>query len=104
MNSEVERVKMCVAEAGYDPSSITTVEDPYLIEQGFTFWVDMLIPPEVAWRAREVAGVKEPKCWECSQDHKYTHIEYKCRAVRRLELDCGIERKKEEETFDSIEG
>lgn len=56
-----ERVRMAVAELGYDPSEVTTHDDD-------TRWeVPPEWPTEVVWRAREVACRKADSwtCWEC---------------------------------------
>jgi hypothetical protein len=91
----VERVRMCVAEAGYDPIWITPMP-PEAQEQGFYFANEyMMIPHDVCWRAREIALVGEPKCFSCSTRHLKMIKHKECRAVRRLELNCGAYEDKE---------
>jgi hypothetical protein len=92
----VERVRMCVAEAGYDNSSIYPVKEPELLEQGFVFWdINSSLPVDVGWRAREISGIGIPKCFACTVKHRKAAIDVECAAVRRLEFDCGVDRKKE---------
>jgi hypothetical protein len=92
----IERVKMCVAEAGYDTSSIYPIEDPELLAQGFVFWdLNSSLPIDVGWRAREISAIGIPKCFTCTISHRKALVDVECAAVRRLELDCGIDRKKE---------
>ena len=82
---QVEMVRMCVAEAGYDPSLIRASE-----VEGFSFTSDPSFPPEVCWKARELVGIGEPKCFECTSLDRYAHaVVRRCRSVQRLELDCG---------------
>jgi hypothetical protein len=86
----LERVRMCVAEAGYDPQFI--VPPPH--EWGSFGVVLNAIPHEVTWRAREISAVAKPICKACSRlasDLQVPTAEG-CRAVRRLELDCGVSR------------
>ena len=61
---QIEMVRMCVAEAGYDPESIQPHEDP---ASGHTFYcIGSVVPPEVCWKARELVGIGEPKCYRCT--------------------------------------
>jgi hypothetical protein len=86
----IERVKMCVAEAGYDPSIIRPITEKWLLEQGFIFLSnEYVIPHKVAWRAKEVSEVGKPKCYVCSDSDRKGNRKSDCAAVRRLEEDCG---------------
>ncbi len=88
---QVELVRMCVAEAGYDPELIQPYPDP---ASEYTFVsVDGLIPPRVCWRARELAGVGQPKCFACTRrdmgDTGFTG----CSADRRFVRACTKNRR-----------
>ncbi len=53
----IEMVRMCIAEAGYDPNYIQPV-DP---ASGFAFTdISGGIPAVVCWRARELVGIGGP--------------------------------------------
>jgi hypothetical protein len=93
----VERVRMCIAEAGYDPKLVRQIVDQkWLLEEGFVFLIDeRVIPIEVGWRAKEISGVGEPKCFRCADDDRIAgYIVRECAAVRRLEHDCGARSRK----------
>ena len=85
----IEMVRMCVAEAGYDPALIEPYDGPL---SGFFFVaIDDIIPSEVCWRARELVGLGEPKCLRCTLRDRWRGVIIHCRATARLELDCGAE-------------
>ncbi len=88
LDLQVELVRMCIAEAGYDPALIQPYDGP---SPGFTFVsVNNAIPTEVCWRARELVGAGDPKCLRCTMRDLWDrgHVRL-CRATARLELDCG---------------
>lgn len=86
----LERVRMCVAEAGYDPMLVRKRERPGWSEPMLT--IPTTFPYEVLWRASELAGHAHPVCWACAEPMIDRGVEFGCRAVRRLELDCGVSR------------
>ena len=88
LDLQVELVRMCVAEAGYDPALIVPYDGPHT---GFAFvCVNDAIPAEVCWRARELVGVRDPKCLQCTKRDTWDRDHARpCRATARLELDCG---------------
>jgi hypothetical protein len=85
---QVELVRMCIAEAGYDPALIEPYDGP---NSGFTFvCVNNAIPSGVCWQARELVGIGDPKCLRCTnRDRRDRGAVRPCRATARLELDCG---------------
>jgi hypothetical protein len=85
---QVELVRMCIAEAGYDPALIQPYDGQ---SPGFTFvCVNDAIPTDVCWQARELVGVGDPKCLRCTmRDGRLRSAVRPCRATARLELDCG---------------
>ncbi len=83
---QVELVRMCVAEAGYDPSAIQPHPYP---ATGFTFInLNSVVPPEVCWQARELVGIGEPKCWTCTRRDTWGDWSTHCSAGRRFVRDC----------------
>lgn len=83
---QVELVRMCIAEAGYDPQLIQPHPDP---STGYTFTVDHgAVPPRVCWRARELVGVGEPKCFACTRRDRRGTPTGTCTAGRRFVRDC----------------
>lgn len=89
----VERVRMAVAEAGYDPRLISAP-----LAQHNSFRASGTIPLRVRWRARETAAAGEPDCWACYQwadSHRSGVVMPPldlCHADRRFMEDCGVER------------
>ncbi len=84
---QVELVRMCVAEAGYDPAGIQPYPFP---GDGYTFVnLDALVPVEVCWRARELVGIGEPKCLTCTERDCLAEVHGVCQAGNRFVLDCG---------------
>lgn len=79
----VERLWMCVAEAGYDPEHLipTRAEDGW-----FVFRADH-IPERVAWRARELVGLGTPMCHACWDSPGVK--DWDCAATERLTETCG---------------
>ncbi len=91
---KVEMVKMCIAEAGYDAGSIRPLTtDDASFHEGFTFiCVGDVVPADVCWRARELVGIGEPKCFRCTnRDGRIWGVVRPCRATARLVLDCGAQ-------------
>lgn len=85
---QVELVRMCTAEAGYDPALIEPYDGP---RPGSTsVCANYAIPTDVCWRARELVGVGDPKCLRCTNRDR-GHVR-PCMATARLELDCGTPR------------
>lgn len=83
-------VRMCIAEAGYDPDAIHPYPHPSV---GFTFSVDQFagIPTEVSWMARELAGVGDARCLACSDRDRRAHAPGPCEAERRFVRNCAAE-------------
>jgi hypothetical protein len=81
----VERMRMCLAEAGYP--------DVFVGDDGDDPWVPMECeaPPEVRWRAftLSVSGVPCLACWTWNHSGR----EAPCLAVDRLCEDCGVDRE-----------
>jgi hypothetical protein len=89
LDRQVELIRMCVAEAGYDPALIEPYDGPL---SGFFFVaIDDVIPSEVCWRARELVGLGDPKCLRCTLRDRWQGVIVHCRATARLQLDCGAE-------------
>ena len=91
MPSVLERVRMCLAEAGYDPMLVSEPTVP-----GGAFKWSPPISAEVAWRAREVALIGRPLCFACrrarakfARRHGHFPHERRCLAARRCVEDCG---------------
>jgi hypothetical protein len=81
----LERVRMCVAEAGYDPDLVIPTD-----LDGFVFEViGDLLPFDVCWKARELSGVGAPKCRRCTAVDRRTRYPSGCRATDRFEWNCG---------------
>lgn len=87
----IERVRMAVAEIGYDPALVIDPES-----DGGAFRYPTSFPDEVMWRAREVALIGKPMCAECSRassDFAAAHGRHPdpwlCLATRRFTQDCG---------------
>lgn len=56
-DEKLERVRMCLAEAGYDPSEVS------LLDEGrFIFPLEWPIYP--VWKARALTGIAQT-CWPC---------------------------------------
>lgn len=92
MSDVLERVRMCVAEAGYDPELVQG-------HDGLLGWCYFPpLPHDVAWRAKELTGspTKRPGCLTCYLNFIDTPPgspeRRGCLADRRLVLDCGRER------------
>lgn len=84
---QIEMVRMCIAEAGYDPNSIQPYDGS---RPGFAFVCNNnAIPVDVCWRARELAGVGRPKCLRCTMHDRFAEPDGGCEADRRLVPDCG---------------
>ncbi len=78
---------MCLAEAGYDPSLAHPPPS-----KGYSFLVPHgAVPPEICWRARELAETGKPKCLRCTLAQRQVLLDdgIACRATRRHMLDCG---------------
>ena len=78
---------MCLAEAGFDPSLANPPD-----AEGYSFAVPHgAVPPEICWRARELAEAGGPKCLRCSLAQRLVLVDdgIACRASRRHVLDCG---------------
>lgn len=88
MSDVVERVRMALAEIGYDPN---LVRGPRPGEAG-TVHYNRRIPIMVAWRARETALLAEPKCLACLTWQQEKQALVSCLAERRFMEDCGVER------------
>lgn len=89
---QVEMVRMCIAEAGYDLGSIQPLtEHDVGFHEGFIFFcAGAVVPTDVCWKARELVGIGEAKCLRCtSRDRNAHHVVLPCRATQRLVLDCG---------------
>jgi hypothetical protein len=89
VEAQVERVRMCVAELGYNPRLIQLdIRDDddciMTIRDNFTW------PHRVTWRARELALVTKPICCRCSE--LQLGRELTCEATVRLVEDCGTDR------------
>lgn len=92
MSDVLERVRMCVAEAGYDPDLVGL--------RGEVIIFPPTLPVELAWRARELASQADdesaPACLRCSKA-MYRSADRDalfdaCIADRYLVLDCGRDR------------
>ena len=94
---QVELVRMCIDEGGYDPALIEPYDGP---SPDFTFvCINDAIPIDVCWRARELVGIGDPKCLRCTmRDRRDRGAVRPCRATARLELDCGAPRPDTGET------
>jgi len=89
VEAQVERVKMCIAEVGYDPSlvhlDLRDDDDAIMtIRDNFTW------PHKVSWRARELSLVTKPICYVCSSAQLGRGLA--CEATTRLVEDCGTDR------------
>jgi len=94
----VERVRMCMAEAGYVDhvdGRIDVVEhDDGFYEIRWWWFVDERRPPaETLWRARELSSVGEPACFKHYEEECYENYDtgrglYPCQASSRLVKDC----------------
>lgn len=82
MSALLERVKMCVAEAGYDPALVWPCDDDCLAS------VPASWPDEVVWRALSLAndGSWDNQCLACFIARRTS-----CAAVP-FTLDCGVDR------------
>ena len=87
VEAQVERVRMCVSELGYNPWDVyAELRD----EDGCTFTVNngKYWPHWVVWRARELSLVAEPACRVCASQQ----LPENCEATVRLVEDCGRDR------------
>ena len=100
----LERVRMCVAEAGYDPAQVRRGSIDGRDECGVVYFPAGM-PAEAAWRAREMVGMAQPErlsvgpmCRCCSvaiygkADVVMLVGLQRCLAEEWLTLDCGIAR------------
>ena len=94
VEAQVERVRMCVSELGYNPLDIITDARD---DDGCTFTVMnwKYWPYRVVWQARELSLVAEPSCYVCGS-HQQTQY---CEAAVRLVEDCGRDRVTHKEKF-----
>lgn len=84
---QVELVRMCVAEAGYDPGLVQPHPSP---ATGFTFViVGGRVPADVCWRARELVGIGKPKCFACTDRDRMGTTISSCGADRRFAWGCS---------------
>lgn len=87
---QVELVRMCIAEAGYDPDLVQPHPHP---ATGFTFVIiGGLVPAEVCWTARELVGIGEPKCFACTDQDRNGTTLGPCGADRRFVSNCADDR------------
>ena len=88
VEAQVERVRMCVSELGYNPLNVYAElrdDDGCTISiRNGKYW-----PSRVIWRARELSLVAEPSCFACSSEIKPET----CEATVRLVEDCGRDRE-----------
>ena len=90
----LERVRMCVAEAGYDSDAVRRPPgvdwtDPSQIE----FITRLDLPDDVYWRARELSGVSGPMCRRCCVEPAEQYLTHpRCHSAVRFTEDCGIAR------------
>jgi hypothetical protein len=92
MTDVVERLRMAVAEAGFDPSGI---EDGGMVDDNERLVFDFGgVPLPVKWRARELAELNGPVCWTCYKTDFARNGWFlgRCLADRRLNEDCGASR------------
>lgn len=84
--SVLEKVRMCVAEAGYDP-------ERHVRLTGTMVEIHRDVPDVVAWRARELVALKRAVCLQCFTSEEFPrqikNVIDACLADRRLVLDCG---------------
>lgn len=81
----LEKVRMCVAEAGHDPSQVGRSE---FIRSGIKFGDT---PVETQWRAMALAGFFfGPICLQCWMTEGVTVDD--CAATTPLVGDCGVAR------------
>ncbi len=90
----LERLRMCVAEAGYDPAQVQEVAE----FEGHLMIAFGTLPHAVTWRAREIMRTAPPACEACTVPIALLPYAVKlerlaaCRADRYLTLDCGVSR------------
>jgi hypothetical protein len=85
LDAQIEMVRMCVAEVGYDPDLIRPLDS-----DGFFFIVEGgAIPSAICWRARELVGLGDPKCFRCA-DRDMWGLVVRCLATERFTPDCGV--------------
>ncbi len=85
----LELVRMCVADLGYDPELIQPYDGR---TSGFTFIsVRGLVPSPVCWRAKELVGIGDPKCFVCTMRDSRTDKIGGCDARRRFVRNCRFE-------------
>ena len=87
----LERVRRCVAEAGYDPAYVKPGRNrpgsiAITLSRSSGNGIVECVPHEVAWRARSLAGETD-RCYAC-----YRPEGEACVADRPLVLDCGVTR------------
>lgn len=86
----LERVRACVAEAGYDPGYVTGHSEG-------TLKIDRRLPSPVIWRARELADMGTPRCLACGiagrrMEGLPSPLTVDCLATERFVEDCGADR------------
>lgn len=88
MTAEViERIRMCIAEAGGDPFGVRL--DASDSTGRSVVFDDRRVPGMIVWRAGELAGMGlKPACWACWNNRATSD----CRASQRLVRDCGADR------------
>lgn len=90
---QLERARMCVAEAGYNPLEVSLTECPV---DGLVLVYPVDMPVEVPWRAGETIEMEPVLCLECFREQfVLLGAEYppmRCVAVGRFVPDCGIAR------------
>lgn len=91
MSDVLERVKMCIAEAGYDPA---LAQDGTFPDGTSGVRMAVSIPDDVSWRAMELSRLNpRPICRTCSIDAANANVPATgCEAWRPLLVDCGVDR------------
>ena len=88
LEAQIERVRMCVSELGYNPLDVYAEErdddECTMSVRNGKYW-----PYWVIWKARELSLLAEPACYVCSSEFKPET----CEATVRLVGDCGRDRK-----------
>lgn len=89
MSDVLERVRMCVAEAGYDPKHVNLSGKGEVQVVMHDFDGALGVPTVVTWRAFGLVSTDESlPCLSCYESGDCDP----CLADRRLVLDCGRER------------
>ena len=96
MSEVLERVRMCLAEAGYPPTAV----HPSALPEA-TCGFDPEVPARVAWMAMATAGAPNA-CWRCTEKAVEAHIAddleqwriwiYGCPIKSGRIEDCGVSR------------